>query len=119
MIEKISAYNYLMYRPDALLLKAQVEIFAKQNDQAVTTLAEAEKEAVVLKANWVLWQVYHTRAQVLRDEDRRDEAKVQEAQARMIIDDITRNTKKESLKESFLARAQVRAVIQSSEISNA
>lgn len=118
-IEKISSYNYLIYRPDALLLKAQVEIFAKQNDQAITTLAEAEKEAEVLKANWVLWQVYHTRAQVLRDEDQQDEAKVLEAQARTIIDDITGNMNKENLKESFLALAQVRAVIQSSETADA
>ncbi len=118
-IEKISAYNYLMYRPDALLLKAQVELFAKKTDQANTTLAEAQKEAEMLKTNWVLWQVYHARAQVLRDEDKQDESKVLGVQARTIIDDITDNMNKETLKESFLALAQVRAVIQSSETADA
>ena len=99
------------FRPDALYIKGRALLDQNQVTEARETLAAARAEAEALGAKRILWQILAVLAEADECLGNTEEAAAVHAEAGDIIRYLAAQVGEEELRETFLQRPAVRAVL--------
>ena len=110
LLDQIRRLGARSYRPEALELSGQALFKLGRVEEARSRLGEAREEAEVMDAKGYLWPLLYHLSQL---ESTPKEAARLRQQAREIVEVIANNAGSDSLRASFLALREVRAVLES------
>jgi tetratricopeptide (TPR) repeat protein len=106
----IQRTGVIYIRPECQLVQARVLVEMKRVDEAAAVLASARAEAEALTARRLLWPILVAQADLVAAQEP-TAARDLRAQAQTIVHYIAEHAPTPALRQSFLARADVRALL--------
>jgi class 3 adenylate cyclase/tetratricopeptide (TPR) repeat protein len=110
--QTIRFHNQRISLPSVFYLQAKAQIDMGQVDAARESLIKAQTEAQAMGSRWWLWQILARLGELEVKADEFDAAKELREQAYQIALDIADRTGSEQLRESFLAKPDVRRLLE-------
>jgi class 3 adenylate cyclase len=107
MLDVLRGANMRLLLPEILLNLARAQRGLGRPAEALNTLAQARVEAESMDLRWPLWQIFAEQVRLLPE----TEAQAALAEARVHLTFIADHTGDEALRQSFLARPEVRAIL--------
>ena len=112
LLENLDTSGFPAYLADALYVKGRVLVAVGEAEQARVVLTEARTAAEAVGSRRALWQIQVNLAEVEADLGNGVEAAKIRESAKEVIEFIAEHAGSDELRESFLSRHEVRALIQ-------
>jgi tetratricopeptide (TPR) repeat protein len=109
-VNRLRSMGLRLYLPEALLTQARCRLRLGQAAEAATALAEARAETEAMDLPMVKWQILAAQGEAAESAGRLAEAGSLRAAARTMVQAIAERVPFAELRQSFLARPDVRAL---------